>query len=252
MRTQRSGLSQRTTAQQPASHHRAGHSAGLHPEEDFDLEEDEEYYVTRPRTSARRYDLIQDQVIQQGNRTYHVRHGSPPVPPRQQYQQPPRRRQEYVEEEEERRQRRRIHFHPLVFIGFFLLAMIGGYVGLSAIGQAWQKQQDDWTYGKTRTYQTDAVVGHNNDSNSNPSHFIAINLRGQILVIELPAGDASKARSYHITTVQGNDGNPPVQVAFQDINGDGRHDMLVTIGDQGSTFTVMLFNDGSQFVSKLK
>src|SRR6266852_5492877 len=116
---------------------------------EYDLEEDEVYYNTRPHTSTRRYDLIPEQDIQQGNRTYHVRHGSPPGHSRQQYHQPPRRQQEYFEEEEERRQRRRIHFHPLVFIGFFLLAMIGGYVGLSAIGQAWQKQQDDWTYGRS-------------------------------------------------------------------------------------------------------
>jgi hypothetical protein len=240
MNEQRSGLGQRIPAR----------SSRVVTNE-YDLEEDEAYYVTRPHTSARRYDLIQDQVIQQGNKRYHIRHGSPPAQSRQQYQQQPRQRQEYVEEEEERRRSRRVHFHPLVFIGFFLFAMIGGYIALSAIGQGWQKQQDDWTYGQMRTYQTDAVVGHS-DSSTNPSHFIALNLRGQIIIIELPGGNAAKARSYTVTTIQGNEGNPPVKVSFQDINADGKLDMIITIGDPGSSFTIMLFNDGTQFVSKLK
>jgi hypothetical protein len=51
--------------------------------------------------------------------------------------------------------------------------------------------------------------------------------------------------------VQGNEGNPPVKVSFQDLNADGKLDMIVTIGDPRSSFTVMLFNDGTQFVSKL-
>src|SRR5579859_7374044 len=130
--------------------------------------------------------------------------------------------------------------------------MIVGWVGFSDLGTWWQSKQDDWTYGQNpRIYQTDAVVGHG-DSSTSPSHFIGLNLGGKIIVIELPGGDASKARSYIITTVQGNEGNPPVKVSFQDLNDDGKLDMIVTIGDPRSSFTVMLFNDGTQFVSKLK
>src|SRR5260370_8412174 len=88
LREQQSGLVQRTTAQQPASRQYAGYQAGIHPEDDYDPEEDEDYYVTRPHTSTRRYDLIPDQVIRQENRTYHVLNPSPPVHSRQQYQPP--------------------------------------------------------------------------------------------------------------------------------------------------------------------
>ncbi len=55
----------------------------------------------------------------------------------------------------------------LVVIGFF------GFVVLSGLGNWWQTQRDDWTYGRPRTYQADAVVGHD-DSKASPSHFIAV------------------------------------------------------------------------------
>jgi len=228
--------------QQPASRHYTGQYAGINPEADDDLEEDEEYYVTRPHTSSRRYDLLPEHIIQQGNRTFHVHHGSPPVLPRQQQQR------RYFEEQEEPKPR---HVHPLVILGIAIFVMIAGWVAFTALSTWIQQKQDDWTYGQfPRTYQTDAVVGHS-DSSTTPSHFIALNLNGQIIIIELPGGNAAKARSYTITTVQGNEGNPPVKVSFQDLNADGKLDMIVTIGDPGSSFTVMLFNDGTQFVSKL-
>ena len=140
--------------------------------------------------------------------------------------------------------------HWLIYVGIALFIMIAGWIAFTAFGQWWQGKQDDWTYGNPRTYQTDAVVGHN-DSTSSPSHFIAENLHGQILVLELPGGDPSKGRSYTITSIPGNTGNPPVTVKFQDINHDGKLDLLVQIGDPGSEVSVFLFNNGSQFVSKV-
>jgi len=35
------------------------------------------------------------------------------------------------------------------------------------------------------------------------------------------------------------------------LNADGKPDLLVHIGDPGNVFTVILFNNGTQFVSKL-
>ena len=75
-------------------------------------------------------------------------------------------------------------------------------MALNDLGAWWQNHQDDVAFGMPRTYQTDAVVGHN-DSNSNPSHFIAINLRGSIYILEAPGGNFSKSRSYFITTEVG-------------------------------------------------
>lgn len=247
LREQQSGLVQRTTAQQPASRQYAGYQAGIHPEDDYDLEEDEEYYVTRPHTSTRRYDLIPDQVIRQGNRTYHVRHGSPPVHSRQQYQQPPQRQQEYFEDEEGRPRRQ---VHKLVYVGIALFAIIAIWQGLNGLGYFWQQKQDDWTFGKNRVYSTDAVVGHN-DSPQNPSHFIAVNDKGNIYVIELQGDDPNKSHIYTITTIEGNVNNPPVVLFFQHLTRSGRLDMIVQIGDQGNAFDINLFNNGTGFVANL-
>ncbi len=57
-----------------------------------------------------------------------------------------------------------------------------------------QTASDDLHYGRPRTFQMDAFVGH--ETGSTPSHFIALNLQGQIEIIELPGGDATHARMY--------------------------------------------------------
>jgi hypothetical protein len=56
---------------------------------------------------------------------------------------------------------------------------------------------------------------------------------------------------YQIETVPGNVGNPPVKLSFQDMNADGKPDLLVQIGDTNAVIYVTLFNNGSQFVSRL-
>jgi len=97
-------------------------------------------------------------------------------------------------------------------------------------------------YGTPRTYQIDAIVSQG-DSPAHPSHFIAINLHGQISVIDFPAGDASRARDFIITTLVGpNSDLDPVTLRFIDINRNGHPDMLidadgiqsVLINDQGT------------------
>jgi hypothetical protein len=70
----------------------------------------------------------------------------------------------------------------LVFLGQLLLAWV-------------HTSLDDLHYGRPRTYQTDAVVGHG-DSTVNPSHFLVVNLRGHIEIIELPSGDPAHAKIY--------------------------------------------------------
>lgn len=138
-------------------------------------------------------------------------------------------------------QRGRVHW--LVFLGGAMFVMVIGWMLLSSLANWWQVTQDDWHYGRPRTYQVDAVVGHN-DSLANPSHFIALNLNSHIEVIEFPGGDATKAKVYIGPSLigQGED-LAPVTLTFQDVNGDGKLDMIVNVG--GSHFVYI--NDSGGF-----
>jgi hypothetical protein len=79
-------------------------------------------------------------------------------------------------------------------IGVGMLLMLVIVVAGSVVLGWVQTASDDWHYGRPRTFQMDAFVGH--ETGSTPSHFIALNLQGQIEIIELPGGDATHARMY--------------------------------------------------------
>ncbi len=108
----------------------------------------------------------------------------------------------------------------LVILGQFLI----GWMGTT---------MDDLHYGRPRTYQIDAVVGQN-DSNAHPSHFLALNLRGQIEVIEFPAGDATQAKIYLGPHLYGSNADlVPVTLRFIDSHHDHYPDMVILVqGEQ--------------------
>jgi len=128
-----------------------------------------------------------------------------------------------------------------IIVGMLLMSLL--VYAISAFGSWWQIHQDDVTYGRPRTFQMDAVVGHG-DSAANPSHFIFLNLNRHVIIIELPGGDATRSRIYNGPTLFG-DGQDltPVTAEFRDVNGDGKLDMIVHIQDQ----TLIFINDGTQF-----
>ena len=208
---------------------------------DYDLEEGEEYYVTRPHTSARRYiqppqrDTLDDDAITKG----------PFIQRRRSIVNPNNRGgllPGAVAPSWRQRWRHSRRFTLIaVIVGMLVMAVL--VLALSAFGSWWRIHQDDATYGRPRTFQTDAVVGHS-DSASNPSHFIFLNLNRHVEIIELPGGDATHARIYNGPTLFG-DGQDltPVTAEFRDVNGDGKLDIIVHIQDQRLVF----INDGTQF-----
>jgi hypothetical protein len=102
----------------------------------------------------------------------------------------------------------------LIFLGQLLLAWIN--VSL-----------DDLHYGRPRTFQADAVVGHG-DSAANPSHFIAVNLRGHIEIIELPGGDPAHAKIYVGPQIYGTGADlVPVTLQFRDPQHTRHPEMIV-------------------------
>jgi hypothetical protein len=217
-----------------------------------DVEEDDSMYDTRLPTSARRLHVSPETVYQQGNTRLHVRYVDIPRRASRQPQLPPQRErdtEEYEAEPQEHvRVRRRVH--PLVWVGLTLLLMIFGWIAFNSLSAWIQAKQDDLAYGQMRHFEIDAVVGHS-DSATSPSHFTAENNNGSIFVIELPGGEAAKAKIYQITTIPGNDGNPPVRVSFQNVNHDGKLDMVVQIGDNSAVLTIVLYNNGQTFVPRL-
>lgn len=138
--------------------------------------------------------------------------------------------------------RPRARIHPLLFLGLGMLGMLVLWTLLTAGLGWWNDTIDSIHYGNPRTFQMDAIVGHN-DSASNPSHFLALNLHGRIEIIEFPGGDGSHARIYLGPQLYGSEADkPPVTLKFVDITGDKKADMLVFfqsswvvfINDQGT------------------
>lgn len=117
------------------------------------------------------------------------------------------------------------------------------------IPPAWQNWRDSSTYGYPRTFQTDASVGHG-DPHSPSSHFIALNNRGVLEVIELPGGDPATypPRLYRIASLTGPGADQVVlTVSFADMSGNGKLDLIANYNGTA----VILWNDGKTFVSKL-
>jgi hypothetical protein len=124
-----------------------------------------------------------------------------------------------------------------------MVAMLLLWTILSAVFGWLGNTINDIRYGRPRTFQTDAWVGHNEQSGT-PSHFIAINLNRHIEIIEIPGGDASHARIYVGPQLYGaNDDLAPVTLSFVDVNGDHKPDMLITF--QGSR--IVYINDQGGF-----
>ena len=219
----------------------AAQASKFSQESEYEIEEDEEYYVTRPHSSVRRYnqpvqrDTLDDVDIAKGASVQRRTRTNPyPNSGKLSLDGATSWRQGWRHDKR----------FPLIAVIVGMLFMAALFLMMNTLSSWWQIHQDDVTYGRPRTFQVDAVVGHN-DSVSNPSHFIFINLNRHVVIIELPGGDTTHARIYNGPTLFGNGQDlTPVTAVFKDVNGDGKIDMIVLIQDQRLVF----INDGTQFV----
>ena len=123
--------------------------------------------------------------------------------------------------------------HPLLSLGVGMLVMLAVCTALSFVVPWAHTTLDDLRYGRPRTFQVDAFVGHNEQAGV-PTHFIALNLNRHIMIIELPGGDPAHARIYSGPVLYGaNDDLVPVTLSFADVNGDHRPDMIIHLHFQG-------------------
>ncbi|HTI15661.1 MAG TPA: hypothetical protein VL461_14030 [Dictyobacter sp.] len=133
---------------------------------------------------------------------------------------------------------------------FFIKALIIGMiatvvllVGFTLLSGWWQNFHNNLLYGYPRTSQLDAVVGQG-DSTSNPTHFLFINLHGQIEVIEMQGGDPAHTRIFTGPKLYGPNADLiPVTGQTEKDAKTGRTDILVHAGSEGYLFV----NTGSSF-----
>lgn len=123
------------------------------------------------------------------------------------------------------------------------LAALALYVLVSSAVEWTQVKLDDLQYGRPRTTQLDAYVGHN-ETGGVPSHFIAMNLNRRVTVIELPGGDGTKASAIVGPYLFGEGEDlTPVQAIAQDVNADGKPDLVVSVKNE----QLIYLNDGATF-----
>jgi len=110
-----------------------------------------------------------------------------------------------------------------------ILAAVAIYVVISLLLGKLNVLIDDLRYGRPRTTQLDAFVGHD-EAAGQPTHLMAINLNRQVTVIELPGGDASKTRTLSGPYLFGaNEDLTPLRLQVRDVDGDGQPDLLLDI-----------------------
>jgi hypothetical protein len=146
----------------------------------------------------------------------------------------------------QQRSQHRPRMHWLTWVGVAMFIMIFGWIVLTLLGNWWQTTLDDWHFGRPRTFQIDQNVGHFNFT----SHFVALNLNGKIEVIETQPQNPNQQQSTHMyiaATLATDQNLQPVTLQFEDLNGDGKPDMLVFVGN---TLQVPLYNNGTSFQSQ--
>lgn len=125
----------------------------------------------------------------------------------------------------------------------YALLLLLGYLLLTPV-VTWGRQRiDDLRYGYPRTTRVAGLVGHD-EVGGEPTQLFALNLNGQVSVLELPGGDAGKVRALQGPYLVGADG--PYAVPFlslEDVTGDGQADLLLEVRNE----VVVYINENGSF-----
>jgi hypothetical protein len=129
-----------------------------------------------------------------------------------------------------------VSLHTFVYVITGLLALLAIYAIMGNVVTWGRDRYDDMRYGTPRTYHIDEVVGHD-DGAGTPTHFIAMNLNRQVVVVEIPGGDTSKLRTITGPYLVGaGEDKTAVLLNFEDVNGDGSRDMVVSVKNEAIVF----------------
>jgi hypothetical protein len=128
-----------------------------------------------------------------------------------------------------------VSVHTVAYLVTALLALVAIYAIMGNVVGWGRERIDDIRYGTPRTFHADAVVGH--DDGATPSHFIAMNMNRQVVIIQIPGGDTAKTRVISGPYLFGaGEDKTPVLLQFEDMNGDGTKDMIVNIKNEAIIF----------------
>ena len=104
----------------------------------------------------------------------------------------------------------------------------------------WAGVSDQWQYGNARISRFTADVGHGGTST-----FIAFDLDGSVIIIEMPGGSINDAKLYRTGNLIGTDADHRiVTVSIADV--DGVRDCLI-VHVEGATSDIVLYNNGTTF-----
>lgn len=113
-----------------------------------------------------------------------------------------------------------------------ILALLAAYVLLSSAIGFGRTMIDDVKYGRPRTFHLTANVGRPEEANA-PTQLIAMNLQRQVVILEIPGGDATKVRTLPGPYLFGaGEDLTPVTMRLADMNGDGADDLVVRVKDE--------------------
>ncbi|NTU84659.1 MAG: VCBS repeat-containing protein [Chloroflexales bacterium] len=119
----------------------------------------------------------------------------------------------------------------LAYLITFLLAALAIYVLVGAAVRWGQVHLDDLRYGRPRTSHIEGFVGH--EASGSPTRLIGMNIARQVVLLELPGGDASQVRSLPGPYLFGADEDlTPVLLSLHDIDGDGQDDLIVSVRNE--------------------
>jgi len=106
------------------------------------------------------------------------------------------------------------------------------YVLLSQLFSMVRVVADDLQYGRPRTFHLTAHVGRPEEVGA-MTHLIAMNLDRQVMILELPGGDATKIRVLPGPYLFGaGEDLTPVTMRLADMNGDGAADLMVRVKNE--------------------
>jgi hypothetical protein len=137
---------------------------------------------------------------------------------------------------EQRAQRPVVSLSRRLYSAFYVVTLVLAAVTIYAVVSLFVGKAhvliDDLRYGRPRTTQLNAFVGHD-ETTGQPTHIMAINLNRQVTIIELPGSDAAKSRTIAGPYLFGADEDlTPPQLSLRDMDGDGNVDLVLDIRNE--------------------